>query len=79
MPEFIPLAGFSPSCWAVLVQIEHCAVAISVKSNAKQIISKYSTNLFFITAIFGTKLQQNILKKVDKNQEPQVICLSLLP
>lgn len=79
MPEFIPLAGFSPSCWAVLVQIEHCAVATSGKSNAKQIISKYSTNLFFITAIFGTKLQQNILKKVDKNQEPQVICLSLLP
>ena len=25
MPAFNPRAGFSPSCCAVLVQIEHCA------------------------------------------------------
>lgn len=30
MPEFRALAGFSPNCCAVLVQIEHCADAIPV-------------------------------------------------
>ena len=29
MPAFNPLAGFSPSCCAVLVQTEHCADATS--------------------------------------------------
>jgi len=27
MPLFMPFAGFSPSCWADLVQMEHCADA----------------------------------------------------
>lgn len=30
MPEFIPLAGFSPSCWVVFVQMEHCAIVDEV-------------------------------------------------
>lgn len=28
MPEFMPFAGFSPICWAVLVQMEHWAEAL---------------------------------------------------
>ena len=28
MPELNPLAGFSPICWVVFAQIEHCATAV---------------------------------------------------
>jgi len=37
MPAFIPLAGPSPNCDAVLVQIEHCAVATNtINKNASE-------------------------------------------
>jgi len=49
---FIPLAGFSPSCWVVFVQIEHCADEGSVLNNEKQKMRNAIKRLFFITPYF---------------------------
>jgi len=48
MPEFNPLAGFSPSCWAVFVQIEHCAFATPEMENEKNSMNTSTSNFRFI-------------------------------
>ena len=56
MPEFIPLAGFSPSWEAVFVQIEHWALA-DCQVHTPHITKKASTGKhFFIGSIFTAKI-----------------------
>jgi len=49
IPVFKPFAGLSPSCWAVLVQMEHCADKVSTMKN-EQLKNNNINNHFFITA-----------------------------
>jgi len=51
MPLFKPLAGFSPSCCAVLVQMEHWAVD-RIGNNEKRITNDVKNN-FFMKQIYG--------------------------
>ena len=53
MPLFKPLAGFSPSCCAVLVQIEHWANALL---NEKIVRTKMKNNIAGSFFINDTKL-----------------------
>ena len=46
MPAFRPRAGFSPSCDAVLVQIEHCADATVVIATSTNINRDIKNNFF---------------------------------
>lgn len=63
MPEFMPLAGFSPSCEAVFVQIEHWAfTALLFDNTSKQEINKINA-LFFIRSIFVAKIRPDMLQK----------------
>jgi hypothetical protein len=50
IPVLRPLAGLSPNCWAVLVQIEHWASDGGAKMNEKKKIRRQATNLNFIAA-----------------------------
>lgn len=45
MPAFNPLAGFSPSCCAVFLQMEHCSKD-AVPEIKKETINNNATNLF---------------------------------
>ena len=58
MAPFKALAGPSPNCWAVFVQMEHWAIA-GPAINKKQNIRKYISNLFFITTLFEGKITYN--------------------
>jgi len=55
IPAFKPLAGFSPNCAAVLVQIEHCARAISVPKIEKKVMKNNMIKTFFIVNGKGSK------------------------
>ena len=50
MPVFIPVAGPSPSCWAVLVQMEHCAIISGPVSRSRQ-INKLKMKFFFMVKL----------------------------
>jgi len=50
MAEFIPCAGFSPSCEAVLVQTEHCASEGDVNTVIKKITINMQEKYFISTA-----------------------------
>lgn len=52
MPAFNPLAGFSPNCWAVRVQMEHCAVLSAGRCSNKMRENIKTVNHFFIPALF---------------------------
>jgi len=54
MPLFRPLAGFSPSCCAVLVQIEHCAEDRIANTESRRTSSM--KNNFFMKQIYEIKL-----------------------
>lgn len=52
IPELSAFAGFSPSCWAVFVQIEHCAD--TEKSRQKKKMANTAVNShFFIGKILA--------------------------
>jgi ribosomal protein S25 len=56
--ELSAFAGHSPNCEAVLVQIEHCAIAVCVDSKTtkqipKKIPSKYFIQPYFLAKISG--------------------------
>lgn len=57
MPAFSAFAGFSPSCDAVFVQIEHCADTFCATAIASKIHVKTITILFFIRMFSGAKIQ----------------------
>ena len=49
IPAFKPLAGFSPNCCAVFVQIEHCAEELLTKPKEEKImIDNISTHFFIL-------------------------------
>jgi hypothetical protein len=54
IPLFIPLAGFSPNCCAVFVQMEHCAwddkLTPKLKTNIVRSRFKLTLKLFKLTA-----------------------------
>jgi hypothetical protein len=54
MPAFKPCAGFSPSCWAVLVHKEHCATAF-IEVMLKRKIKSAMVAVFFTTAKLAIK------------------------
>ncbi len=62
MPAFKPLAGFSPNCWAVFVQIEHWASAIPLPKMEKKEMKNNMMNAFFI-----------VIAKVIKEKNPHQI------
>ena len=46
MPEFIPAAGFSPNCWAVLVQTAHWAAACCTEKSIKRAVTDIRKKYF---------------------------------
>jgi hypothetical protein len=48
MPAFSPLAGFSPSCWAGLVQMEHWAFTACAANNKVNKMKNNMVKNFFI-------------------------------
>lgn len=56
MALFKAFAGPSPSCWAVLVQIEHCAEATRAPKKEKQKSKKDIRSLCFIAAFISSKI-----------------------
>ena len=46
MPEFIPFAGFSPNCCAVLVQMEHCPWTELERSEREMMNADMMNHLF---------------------------------
>lgn len=52
----MPLAGPSPNCWAVFVQIEHCDQPLTEKPRNKQRVATYGI-LILMIAEFGAKLR----------------------
>ena len=57
MPPFNALAGRSPICWAVLVQIEHCAIVYSGRRKDKKAPRRNACNHFFIASLFTAKIR----------------------
>ncbi len=55
IPAFKPLAGFSPNCAAVLVQIEHWASVIPFPKMEKKVMKNNMMNAFFIVNGKGSK------------------------
>lgn len=53
IPVFIPSAGFSPNCCAVLVQMEHCACTCKLNNKLKTAIV---TALFKLLKLFKLTL-----------------------
>lgn len=54
----MPLAGPSPSCWAVFVQMEHCDQLLTEKLSNKQRVARYGNILILMIAKFGAKLRK---------------------
>jgi hypothetical protein len=52
IPALSPLAGFSPNCWAVFVQIEHCAPANCGRAIIKTKEMLITTRIFFTIVDF---------------------------
>ncbi len=48
IPAFKPCAGFSPSCWAVFVHMEHCACTVVFKHKITKIISNMKIIFFML-------------------------------
>jgi len=61
MPEFKPLAGFSPNWEAVFVQIEHCAFTVAEVKIKKIQKNNSIADHFFIRSIYTAKIQTGIL------------------
>jgi len=57
IPPFNALAGRSPICWAVLVQIEHCAIVYSGRRKDKKAPRRNACNHFFIASLFTAKIR----------------------
>lgn len=51
----MPLAGFSPSCCVVLVQMEHCALTSETGTTEQVIKKKHITTHLFIDPVLGRK------------------------
>jgi len=56
MAEFIPWAGFSPSCWAVFVQTEHWAPTFAAEKSVREKDSSMRKK-YFIAAGKGTAVK----------------------
>ena len=83
IPAFMPLAGFSPSCWAVLVHTEHwptacCAPSVKKTSNKRinifRFMSYYSSDCKF-TVCFADILIWNkaVFQAEHRNKRKMVI------
>lgn len=55
----MPLAGPSPSCCAVLVQIEHCDQPVTVRVSKQRVVARHLIILFLMIAKFGAKLRKS--------------------
>lgn len=66
MAPFKALAGPSPICWAVFVQMEHWAVTVTGIKKMKQKIRMCISNLHFIAALFDAKLATISIPTVAK-------------
>jgi len=55
IPAFKPLAGFSPNCWAVLVQIEHWAIDFWENSPERIRTKTPVITIFFMIKIIESK------------------------
>ena len=68
MPLFMPCAGFSPNCCAVLVQSEHCAVTVFLDDNKKIKANDNMMVIFFIENVKLTRFCQNLFKCSAKSE-----------
>jgi hypothetical protein len=57
IPPFNAFAGRSPICWAVLVQIEHCAIVKAGRRKDKKASRRNACNHFFIASLFTAKIR----------------------
>ncbi len=55
IPAFKPLAGFSPNCWTVFVQIEHWACVLLIIKIEKKVMKNNIIKAFFIVNSKGSK------------------------
>ena len=63
MPAFIPLAGFSPNCWVVLVQTEHCATEL-VAYNTGAVI-RSAINIHFFISLFVIQRYKGMFSRTN--------------
>jgi len=71
MPAFSPVAGPSPNCCAVLVQMEHCANRALLNAIKKMNIN---ATHFFIRQPVSAKLGKDKIKLLLSSTNAQIAC-----